>query len=111
MRIATWHRRAASGWLNGLAGMLIFSGSLPATRVAVLQFDPLFLTFARAAIAGVLALALLRILGARQPGRADVVKLIVVAAGVVIGFPLLTALALRRITSAQAIVFIGMLPL
>ena len=41
-----------SGWLNGFIGVVIFSGSLPATRVAVLEFDPVFLTLARASIAG-----------------------------------------------------------
>ena len=45
-----------SGWINGFVGMIIFSGSLPATRAAVLDFDPLFLTVARASIAGLLAL-------------------------------------------------------
>lgn len=34
-----------SGWFNGLLGVAIFSGSLPATRIAVLHMDPFFLTF------------------------------------------------------------------
>src|SRR6266568_4485401 len=59
-------QRTTDGWGSGLLGVIIFSGSLPATRVAV---------------------------------------------GVVIGFPLLTALALQHITSAHSIVFIGLLPL
>ncbi|MEQ1648836.1 MAG: EamA/RhaT family transporter, partial [Hyphomicrobiaceae bacterium] len=41
-------QRSTSGLVNGLIGVVIFSGSLPATRVAVKQFDPLFLTAARA---------------------------------------------------------------
>jgi drug/metabolite transporter (DMT)-like permease len=61
----------ASGWLNGLLGVVIFSGSLPATRVAVLDFDPLFLTFARAAIAGLSGLVLLWLFEQRHPKRAD----------------------------------------
>ena len=32
--------RTTRGWWNGLMGVLIFSGSLPATRVAVMDFDP-----------------------------------------------------------------------
>lgn len=51
--------KTSNGWLNGFIGVLIFSGSLPATRVAVMGFDPVFLTVARAAIAGLLALCLL----------------------------------------------------
>lgn len=40
------------GWINGFIGVVIFSASLPATRVAVQAFEPVFLTFARASIAG-----------------------------------------------------------
>ncbi len=103
--------RTAAGLINGLIGVVIFSGSLPATRVAVLQFDPVFLTVARAAIAGVLGLALLVVFRQPRPDRRDLVSLVVVALGVVVGFPLLTALALRHVTSAHSIVFIGLLPL
>ncbi|MFG1430680.1 DMT family transporter [Xanthobacter sp. V2C-8] len=99
------------GWGSGLAGVIIFSGSLPATRLAVAGFTPLFLTSARAVIAGLLGAALLLALRQRRPAGADLASLAVVAFGVVLGFPLLTALALRHITSAQSIVFIGLLPL
>jgi len=99
------------GWLCGLAGVLIFSGSLPATRVAVLYFAPLFLTGTRALIAGVLGALLLAVFRVARPERREIVPLVVVALGVVVGFPLLTALALRHVSSAHAIVFIGLLPL
>ena len=102
---------AAAGWISGLLGVLIFSGSLPATRVAVLDLDPLFLTVARAAIAGLLGAAMLLALRPRRPERSDLGPLVVVALGVVVGFPLLTALALRYVTSAHAIVFVGLLPI
>lgn len=101
----------SDGWLNGFIGMTIFSGSLPATRVAVAAFDPVFLTSARAAIAGVLALATLRALRERRPDRRDLLSLAGVAFGVVLGFPLLTALALRHIGAAHSVVFVGLLPL
>lgn len=103
--------KVTHGWINGFVGMLIFSGSLPATRVAVAGFDPLFLTAARASIAGMLALVLLMVLGQKRPAMSDVISLSVVAAGVVVGFPLLTAVALQHITAAQSMVFIGLLPL
>ncbi|MFJ7793894.1 DMT family transporter [Pseudomonas sp. NPDC096950] len=99
------------GWINGLIGVVIFSGSLPATRLAVLEFDPVFLTVARATIAGILALCLLWLFKEKRPARHQLVPLIVVALGVVVGFPLLTALALQYVTSAHSIVFIGLLPL
>lgn len=97
--------------INGLIGVVIFSGSLPATRIAVLEFDPVFLTVARAAIAGVLALCLLLLFKGRRPARQHMMSLVIVAMGVVIGFPLLTALALQYVTSAHSIVFVGLLPL
>lgn len=101
----------AGGWLNGFLGVLIFSGSLPATRAAVMDFDPVFLTVARATIAALLGIALLLAAREKLPERGDVPSLVVVAIGVVIGYPLLTALALQHITSAHSIVFVGLLPL
>lgn len=103
--------KVSSGWLSGFIGVLIFSGSLPATRLAVTGFDPLFLTLARASIAGLLGAALLLAFRQAKPARNDLVSLAIVSLGVVVGFPLLTALALKHVTSAHSIVFIGLLPL
>ncbi len=101
----------SAGWLNGFLGVAIFSGSLPATRVAVHDLTPLFLTTARAAIAAVLGIALLLILKQKWPRVSQLGSLSLVAIGCVVGFPLLTALALQSITSSRATVFIGLLPL
>lgn len=103
--------RTTDGWLSGALGMTIFAGSLPATRVAVAGFDPLFLTGARATIAGLIALGVVLLFRERWPARRDLVALAVVAGGVVVGFPLFTALALRHMTAAHSLVFIGLLPL
>lgn len=100
-----------NGWVNGFIGMTIFAGSLPATRAAVADFDPIFLTAARASIAALIGLAILLALRQRKPGVAEIPALMVTALGVVVGFPLLTALALKYVTSAHSIVFIGLLPL
>lgn len=100
-----------AGLMNGLLGVVIFSGSLPATRVAVADFDPVFLTVARALIAAFLAAGLLLALGASRPARQQLGSLALVALGVVVGFPLLTAFALQSVTSAHSIVFVAMLPL
>lgn len=104
-------RTTTAGWGSGLLGVIIFSASLPATRVAVGGFTPLFLTSARAVIAALLGAGLLLLLRQRRPGGRDLGSLGLVAFGVVVGFPLLTALALEHITSARSIVFIGLLPL
>ncbi|CAG8865791.1 hypothetical protein PS627_01710 [Pseudomonas fluorescens] len=103
--------KSTRGWVNGLIGVLIFSGSLPATRVAVMEFDPIFLTGARATIAGLLGLALLLLFREKRPSQGQIIPLAMVALGVVVGFPLLTAMALQYVTSAHSIVFIGLLPL
>jgi len=103
--------RSTAGWGSGLLGVLIFSGSLPATRVAVAGFSPLFLTSARAVIAASLGVAFLIVLRQTRPERRDIFPLTLVAIGAVVGFPLLTALALQHITAAHSIVFIGLLPL
>ena len=103
--------KTTNGWINGFIGVAIFAGSLPATRAAVADFDPTFLTCARATIAALLALALLLLLRQPRPKAADVPSLALTALGVVIGFPLLTALALRHVTSAHSIIFVGLLPL
>lgn len=100
-----------SGWVNGFIGMLIFSGSLPATKAAILGFDPLFLTAARATIAGLLSLILLLLYKEKLPTFKQWVSLTVVSLGVVVGFPLLTAIALQEITSAHSLVFLALLPL
>ncbi|MBG2874937.1 DMT family transporter [Proteus alimentorum] len=100
-----------NGWINGFIGMLIFSGSLPATKAAVLDFDPLFLTAARATIAGLLSLAMLLLYKEKLPTFKQWISLTVVSLGVVVGFPLLTAIALQEITSAHSLVFLALLPL
>lgn len=103
--------RTTAGWGSGLLGVIIFSGSLPATRVAVADFSPMFLTSARAVIAASLGAVFLFALRQTRPERRDVFPLTLVAIGGVVGFPLLTALALQHITAAHSIVFIGLLPL
>ena len=103
--------RSNAGWGSGILGVIIFSGSLPATRVAVADLSPIFLTSARAVIAALLGAIFLRALRQSGPARGDLFSLGVVALGVVVGFPFLTALALQHITSANSVVFIGLLPL
>ncbi|MGQ7885937.1 DMT family transporter [Paenibacillus sp. WC2504] len=103
--------KTTNGWFSGMLGVLIFSGSLPATRLAVMDFHPLFLTVCRAAIAGVLAGVLLLIFRQQRPIKSDIVPLLVIALCVVVGFPLLTALALQYVTASHAIIYVGLLPL
>lgn len=103
--------QTSKGWGSGLLGVIIFSGSLPATRVAIGGFGPVFLTCARAVIAALLGVALLLVFRQKRPAESDVRPLLVVALGVVVGFPLLTGLALQHIDAAHSVVFVGLLPL
>lgn len=100
-----------NGWLQGSIGVLIFSGSLPATRLAVAELEPVFLTLLRASLAGVLAALILLAMRQPLPRRQQWGSLLVVLGGVVLGFPLLTAQALQHVSSGHALVYMGLLPL
>ncbi|MFC7535491.1 DMT family transporter [Actinoplanes sp. GCM10030250] len=94
----------------GALGVLGFSLSLPATRVAVQHLDPWFVAFGRAAGAAVLAAIYLWCSGARRPTRSQWGRLGVVALGVVVGFPLFTSLALTTQSTAHGAVVVTVLP-
>lgn len=100
-----------NGWINGFIGVVIFSGGMPATKLAVMEMSPLFVTIARAGIAGILALSVILIYKEKRPAKEQIFSLVLVSIGCVIGFPLLSALAVQYITSAHSIVFLGMLPM
>ncbi|WP_185113866.1 DMT family transporter [Chryseobacterium indologenes] len=100
-----------NGWINGFIGVLLFSGSMPATKLAVMEMSPIFATIARAGIAGILALSVLLIYREKRPDKKQIFPLLLVSLGCVIGFPLLSALALQYVSSAHSIVFLGMLPM
>ena len=99
------------GLVLGFIGISAFAGSLPATRVAVAELDPWFVTSARATIAGVFALAILMILRRPLPPKSAWLPLTFVALGVVLGFPLLTGLAMQTAPASHGGVVIGILPL
>jgi drug/metabolite transporter (DMT)-like permease len=99
------------GMLLGLAGVAIFSLTLPFTRLAVRELDPLFLTLARALGAAALAAGWLRLRRVALPGRAALWPLTIVALGCVLGFPLLSSIAMRTVPASHGAVLAGMLPL
>jgi drug/metabolite transporter (DMT)-like permease len=94
----------------GFLGVLAFSFTLPATRVAVEELDPVFVGIGREALAAVLAGAILLAVRAPLPTRPQLKSLAIVASGVVFGWPLFSALALQGLTSAHSAVVIGILP-
>jgi drug/metabolite transporter (DMT)-like permease len=96
--------------LLGFVGVLGFSFTLPATRLAVADLDPTFVGLGRAVLAALLGALLLGLLGGPRPTRAQLGRLLLVALGVVFGFPLLSAFALRDLTAAHSAVIVGLLP-
>ncbi len=110
---ATTARRVTApgaGLALGFLGVLGFSFSLPATRLAVADLDPWFVTFARALAAAALAALYLVAVRAPAPTRAQWRKLALVAGGAVLGFPLLTGLALVTSESQHGAVVVALLP-
>lgn len=103
--------KETKGMLIGFVGILIFSLTLPVTKIAVLSFDPYFIAFGRATLAGALALAYLVILKEPMLAKADIGKLVVIALGVVFGFPILTTVAMAYGSSSHGAVILGMMPL
>jgi drug/metabolite transporter (DMT)-like permease len=93
-----------------LLGVVLFSFSVPLTKVAVEGFDPFLTATGRAAIAGAIAVALLA--RRRVPLPRDQLRpLLVTMLGAVFGWPILLALALQRTTSAHAAVIAAFMPL
>lgn len=108
---ATRPGRETQGLLLGALGVLTFSFSLPATRVAVDGgIDPWLVAFGRATLAALLAIGVLVAVRAALPDATQWRRLAVVAGGVVVGFPLATSLALETETATHGIVVIGLLP-
>ena len=99
------------GLVLGFIGMCLFAGTLPATRLAVSEFDPLFLTVARAALAGSAGLVALIVLRRRVPPRSLWLEMFAAAVCTVVGFPLFAALAMMTVPAAHGGVVLGILPL
>jgi len=103
--------RERLGLLLGFVGVAIFSGTLPATRIAVSAIDPVAVTALRNAIAGVCALVLLVVLRRRLPPRRLWLQLIVAMLCVSFLFPLLMALGMQTVDASHGGVVLGVLPI
>ena len=108
------------GLLWGLAGVIMFAATLPMTKLAVgtvaaPQLSPWFVTFGRAAVAGLLSVLYLLWQKSRGtlnvPTRAEWPLVALTAFGVIVGYPLFLALALRTVPSTHGAVVTALLPL
>lgn len=109
-------RQISQGLWLGLLGIVIFSVTLPMTRLAVgtpgaPQMSGVFIAMGRAVVAAALSAAFLLATRAPLPSRADWRPLAITAGGVVFGFPLLTSIAMRYVQAMHASVIVGVLPL
>jgi drug/metabolite transporter (DMT)-like permease len=103
--------REKLGLALGVAGVLLFGGTLPATRLAVAALDPLFLSAARAAIAGCAGLLLLFVLRRPMLPRALWHEFVLAGLCTIVGFPVFMGLAMVHVPAAHGGVVLGIIPL
>jgi drug/metabolite transporter (DMT)-like permease len=103
--------REKLGLALGFAGVALFGGTLPATRLTVAFIDPLFLSATRATIAGLAGLALLAVTRKPLPPRALWGELVLAGLCTIVGFPVLMALAMVNVPAAHGGVVLGIMPL
>ncbi|OEV31380.1 hypothetical protein AN219_05415 [Streptomyces nanshensis] len=104
-------RQRGGGLVLASLGVTCFSLTLPATAWALEGFGPWSATSLRVVLAGLAACLLLAVLRVPVPARRHWPWLAVSASGVMIGFPLLTTLALQTSSTAHVAVVVGLLPL
>ncbi|MEV7868695.1 DMT family transporter [Streptomyces sp. NPDC088124] len=103
--------RGNRGTLLAALGIVAFSLTFPSTVWGLESFGPWSLVAVRSVLAALLAGGCLLALRVPVPERRHRGGLVVVAMGVVVGFPLLTTLALETSTTSHAAVVVGLLPL
>lgn len=97
--------------LLGLLAVALFSLTLPATRLALESFEPLFVATGRASLAAMLAAIYLLTGKHRRPNRQELKYLMLVIMGVGFGFPIFTALAMQHVDASHGGVMLGIMPL
>lgn len=102
--------RESRGMLIGLLGVLIFSLTLPMTRIVVAEVNPLLNGLGRALVAAVLAAGLLWWRREKWPTRKQVKSLAITSLGVIIAFPVFSAWAMQTIPSSHGAVLNGLQP-
>ena len=99
------------GMLIGVIGITMFSLTLPFTQMAVKELSPFFVAFSRATIAGFCALILLILGKYKLPTKNQIKRLIIIAIGIVYGFPIFTSMAMTTLPSSHSGIVLGILPL
>jgi drug/metabolite transporter (DMT)-like permease len=103
--------REKLGLVLGLVGVVMYGGTLPATRLAVFALDPLFLTAARATVAGCTGAAVLLVLRRPLPPTVLWREFFIAGLCTIVGFPVLMALAMASVPASHGGVVLGIVPL
>lgn len=103
--------RENQGLLLGLLGVTMLSVTLPATRLAVAELDPLLVGLARTIVPAIPAAILLLLTRQARPTRQEVIRLLIASIGIVYGFPILMTVAMKTLPSAHGAVVTGIMPL
>lgn len=99
------------GMWMGMVGVAIFSLTLPFTRMAVAELNPVLVALGRAVVAAIGSACLLWWIGAPRPTHGQWRALAVTSLGVVVGFPVFSSIAMRYVPASHGAVVIGILPL
>ncbi|WP_028913582.1 DMT family transporter [Pseudorhodobacter ferrugineus] len=99
-----------AGLLLGFAGVVIFGATLPATRIALGGFDPAFITFGRACLAG-LASAIALLIARKRFPRDDLGAFALIGVTLVFGFPAFVNVAMQTVPASHGGIVLGVLPL
>lgn len=103
--------RLWAGYGYGLLGVLVFSLTLPMTRLAATELPARVTSLGRAGLAAVPALLLLLYTRSRRPTTQEWPGVVLAALGVVIGWPMASTMAMQTVPSSHAAVVNGLLPL
>lgn len=106
-------RRAHTGILLGLVAVVMFGATLPMTRLALADLSPWFISFGRAALAGVVALAVILAMGRPWPvdSPRTLRDLAIASATLIFGFSICIGLATQTVPAAHGGIVLGLLPL
>ncbi|WP_313430838.1 DMT family transporter [Siminovitchia terrae] len=104
-------RKEKVGLLLGLVGVICFSLTLPATRVAVEYFGATVVGLGRTIVASILVILVLIIRKEKLPSARQFKSLVIVSLGAVLGFPLLTSWAMESLPVSHGAVELALLPL
>jgi drug/metabolite transporter (DMT)-like permease len=100
-----------AAYVYGFIGVLVFSVTLPMSRIAVAELDPLLVGLGRALLAAIPAALLLWATGSRRPTRAEWSGLALAMLGIVVGWPVASTFAMRSVPASHGAIFNGLLPL